>query len=112
MVDDPLIGAQLGNFRLERLLGRGGMATVYYGHDVMLDRPVAIKVVDRRFRDNAAYTDRFLREARSVARWRHEHIIQVYHVGEQEGLHYMVMEYIPGGDLASLLADQRACETL
>lgn len=112
MVDDPLIGAQLGNFRLERLLGRGGMAAVYYGHDVMLDRPVAIKVVDRRFRDNDAYTERFLREARSVARWRHEHIIQVYHVGEQEGLHYMVMEHIPGGDLASLLADQRACETL
>jgi serine/threonine protein kinase len=112
MVDDPLIGAQLGNFRVERLLGRGGMAAVYYGHDVMLDRPVAIKVVDRRYRDNDAYTARFLREARAVARWRHEHIIQVYHVGEQEGLHYMVMEYIAGGDLASLLAEQRACETL
>lgn len=112
MVDDPLIGAQLGNFRLERLLGRGGMAAVYYGHDMMLDRPVAIKIVDRRFRDNDAYTERFLREARAVARWRHENIIQVYHVGEQNGLHYMVMEYIGGGDLASLLAEQQACETL
>ncbi len=112
MVDDPFIGRQLGNFRVERLLGRGGMAAVYYGHDVMLDRPVAIKVIDRRYRDNEAYTARFLREARAVARWRHEHIIHVYHVGEEDGVHYMVMEHIPGGDLASLLAERRACGEL
>jgi tRNA A-37 threonylcarbamoyl transferase component Bud32 len=112
MVGDPFIGSQLGNFRVERLLGRGGMAAVYYGHDVMLDRPVAIKIVDRRYRDNADYTARFLREARAVARWRHENIIQVYHVGEQEGVHYMVMEYVPGGDLASLLADHQASDNL
>ncbi|MDT8305961.1 MAG: serine/threonine-protein kinase [Anaerolineae bacterium] len=112
MVGDPFIGSQLGNFRVERLLGRGGMAAVYYGHDVMLDRPVAIKIVDRRYRDNEAYTTRFLREARAVARWRHEHIIQVYHVGEQDGVHYMVMEYVPGGDLASLLAEHRATDSL
>lgn len=112
MVGDPFIGSQLGNFRVERLLGRGGMAAVYYGHDVMLDRPVAIKIVDRRYRDNEAYTTRFLREARAVARWRHEHIIQVYHVGEQDGIHYMVMEYVPGGDLSSLLAEHHATDTL
>jgi tRNA A-37 threonylcarbamoyl transferase component Bud32 len=112
MVDDPFIGRQLGNFRVERLLGRGGMAAVYYGHDVMLDRPVAIKVIDSRYRDNEIYMARFLREARAVARWRHEHIIHVYHVGEEDGVHYMVMEHVPGGDLASLLAEHRACDTL
>jgi tRNA A-37 threonylcarbamoyl transferase component Bud32 len=112
MVDDPFIGRQLGNFRVERLLGRGGMAAVYYGHDVMLDRPVAIKVIDSRYRDNEVYMARFLREARAVARWRHEHIIHVYHVGEEDGVHYMVMEHVPGGDLASLLAEHRACDTL
>ena len=52
MIDnDPLIGRQLANFLIERVLGRGGMAQVYYGHDVKLQRPVAIKVIDARYRN-------------------------------------------------------------
>jgi len=86
MTDDPLIGRQLANFRLERVLGRGGMAQVYYGLDVKLQRPVAVKVIDARFRDNPAYARRFVREAQAVATWRHENIAQIYYADEEGGL--------------------------
>ncbi|MCX7755550.1 MAG: serine/threonine protein kinase [Anaerolineales bacterium] len=100
---DPLIGKQLANFRIERVLGRGGMAQVYYGQDIKLQRPVAIKVIDARYRDNPQYARRFVTEARAVARWRHENIIQIYYADDQDGLYYYVMEYIDGPDLASVL---------
>jgi serine/threonine protein kinase len=104
MKDDPLIGKQLANFLIERVLGRGGMAQVYYGQDVKLQRPVAIKVIDARYRGKPAYAQRFVKEARAVARWRHENIMQIYYADDQDGLYYYVMEYIDGQDLASVLA--------
>ena len=105
MQKDPLIGQNLGNYHIERLLGRGGMAQVYYGWDINLDRPVAIKVIDVRYRESLAYAARFLREARTVAAWHHEHIVQIYYCsGEQEALHYFVMAYIEGMDLRELVA--------
>lgn len=61
---DPLIGQQIANFRIERLLGRGGMAVVYYGWDTALERPVALKVIDARFREDPFYTTHF-RSSRS-----------------------------------------------
>jgi serine/threonine-protein kinase len=84
MTDDPLLGKQLDNFRLERVLGHGGMGQVYYGWDVKLQRPVAIKVIDFRFRHNAAYAKRFVLEAQAAAAWHHENIAQIYHADEQE----------------------------
>ncbi len=104
MTDDPLIGKQLANYRLERILGRGGMAQVYYGTDVKLQRPVAVKVIDARFRDNPAYAERFVREARAVATWRHENIAQIYYADEEGDLYYFAMEYIDGVDLGQLLS--------
>jgi len=104
MSGDPLIGRQLANFRIERVLGRGGMAQVYYGQDVKLNRPVAIKVIDARFRSNPAYATRFVREAQAVATWRHENIAQVYYADEDDDLYYFVMEYIDGLDLDELIA--------
>ena len=103
MTDDALIGLQLANFRLERVLGRGGMAQVYYGWDVKLERPVAVKVIDSRFRDNPAYAKRFVREAQAVAAWHHENIAQIYYADEQGGLYYFAMEFIDGLDLGRVL---------
>jgi serine/threonine protein kinase len=103
MIDDPLLGRQLANFRIERVIGRGGMAVVYYGQDVTLRRPVAIKVIDARYRDNPTYAERFVREAQAVALWRHENIIHIYYAGEESGLYYFVMEYIDGADLGQLI---------
>jgi serine/threonine protein kinase len=102
MPDDPLIGHQLGNFRVERVIGRGGMATVYFGTDVRLQRPVAIKVVDARYRGDMEYAQRFIREARAVAAWRHENIVQIYHADEADGLFFFAMEYIDGKDLGQI----------
>ena len=101
---DPLIGRQLGPFRVDRILGRGGMAQVYYGWDVKLNRPVAIKVIDARYRDDPSYAKRFVQEAQSVATWNHENIIKVYYGDDQDGLYYYAMEFIDGRDLAQLLA--------
>lgn len=112
MTDDPLIGRQLANFQVESIIGRGGMAQVYFGHDVKLQRPVAIKVIDARYRDDPAYAQRFVREAQTVASWRHENIVQVYFADEEDGLYYFVMEYIDGPSLAELLAQQEAEGTL
>ena len=109
MSDDPLIGRQLANFRIESVIGRGGMAQVYYGHDVTLERPVAIKIIDMRYRGNLAYAQRFVREAQTVATWRHENILQVYYAAQEDNLYYFVMEYMDGPDLGELL-DQHAKE--
>lgn len=107
-MDDPLIGSQLANFRIERLIGRGGMAQVYYGWDVKLERSVAIKVIDARYRDNPAYAERFVREARAVATWHHENIVQIYYADDQDDLYYFVMECIEGLNLGELLSQHIA----
>jgi serine/threonine protein kinase len=100
MTDDPLIGRKLSNFVVKRVLGRGGMAQVYYGEDIKLQRPVAIKVIDVRYRNKPDYAQRFVKEARVVAGWRHENIIQIYYADDQDGFYYYAMEYIDGEDLA------------
>ncbi|HXV44796.1 MAG TPA: protein kinase, partial [Anaerolineae bacterium] len=102
--DDPLLGRQLANFRIARPLGRGGMAQVYYGWDVKLQRPVAIKVIDARYRHDPTYAERFVREAQTIAKWRHEHIINIYYADDETGLYYFAMEYIDGQDLGELMA--------
>ncbi len=104
MIDDPLIGYQIGNYRIERLIGQGGMAQVYYGWDQGLHRPVAVKVIDARLRGNLGYAQRFIQEARSVATWHHKHILQVFYAGDDNGLYYFAMEYIDGLDLGQLIA--------
>lgn len=101
---DPLIGRQLASFRLDRVLGRGGMATVYYGWDVKLARPVAVKLIDARHQGDPAYAERFVNEARSIATWRHPNILQVYYADDDDGLYYYVMEYVAGRDLSAVLA--------
>ena len=103
--DDPLIGHQLANFSVERVLRRGGMAQIYYGRDVKLARPVAIKVIDTRYRTNPAYAERFVREARAIATWRHENIVQIFYADDIEGLYYYVMEYVDGMDLSQLIVE-------
>lgn len=102
-MNDPLIGQQLSNYRIDAVIGRGGMATVYYGWDVNLHRPAAVKVIDARYRHNPTYAERFLQEARAVATWRHDNILQVYYAAQEEELYYFAMEYVDGPDLGQVM---------
>lgn len=105
MFTDPMIGRQLANFHIERIIQRGGMAQVYYGLDVKLQRPVAIKIIDTFYRENPSYARRFIEEARMVATWSHENIIRIYYADDENELYYFVMEYLDGSDLGAVLLD-------
>ena len=104
MKKDSLIDRVLANYEVKRLIGRGGMAEVYLGWDVKLRRQVAIKVFDVQNRSGKSQASRFIQEARMMAQWRHDNIVQIYYAGDETGLYYYVMEYIDGYDLASILS--------
>jgi tetratricopeptide (TPR) repeat protein len=101
-------------YRLERTLGRGGMAAVWLGHDEVLDRPVAIKVLSDTISSDPAFKARFRREARTAAGLSHPNLVGVYDFSDQGVRPYLVMEFVPGRDLASLLAreEQLNCDQL
>jgi eukaryotic-like serine/threonine-protein kinase len=108
-------GAQLKDrYRLERLLGRGGMASVWLASDEVLDRPVAIKVLSDTIASDPEFLARFRREARVAASLSHPNLIGVYDYAEGEERPYLVMEYVPGENLAERLAANVAtdCEGL
>lgn len=109
---ESLIGQQLENYKIEGLLGRGGMSQVYLGRDVNLNRQVAIKVVDSRHRGNPAYAERFIREAQSIAALNHEHIIKIFHFSTSDTLSFFAMEYIEGRNLGSILTTYKYRELL
>ncbi len=92
-----------GRYQLERILGRGGMATVYAAWDTRLDLRRAVKILDPTMLQNTAVRERFEREARLMARLRHPHILTVHDVGEEDGKPYIIMELLTGGSLADLI---------
>lgn len=106
-ISDPLIGSQLGDYRIVDMLGRGGMARVYRGYDEKLDRYAAVKVIDAQLtnEDEEEYRERFLREARSIARLNHPNIVGVYQFGEVDSIYYMAMAFIEGRDLGQILRE-------
>jgi tRNA A-37 threonylcarbamoyl transferase component Bud32 len=97
---------QLDEYTELRLVGQGGAAAVYSARHPSLNRTVAIKVLSEHLIQESDFRRRFEREARIIASLRHRSIVQVYDFGEQEGLYYMVMEYVDGPDLGSLLREQ------
>ena len=98
-----LNGQRLGKYVLDQPIGRGGMATVYRGHDAALNRPVAIKVLDPATTADPGAVERFRREAILAANLEHPHIVPVYDVQEAEGLWYIAMRYVPGESLRDIL---------
>lgn len=99
-----LIGRELGPYRVLEQLGVGGMATVYKAYHAAMDRYVAIKVLPEHLAREAGFRARFEREARTIARLEHRHILPVYDVAEDDGVPYLVMRFTDGGDLADLIA--------
>lgn len=96
-------------FVLDREIGSGGMSTVFLGHDEVLDRPVAVKILKPGF-EGSETGARFRREGITAARLSHPNIVQVYDAGEDEldgrGVSYIVMEYVSGGDLKNLIDEK------
>ena len=88
-----------GRYELVEKIGEGGMARVFRGRDNLLKRTVAIKVLKDQMTGDAAFVRRFQREAQSAAALSHPHIVNIYDVGEEEGLYFMVMEYVDGKNL-------------
>lgn len=93
----------LGEFRLLRRLGRGGMADVFLAEQTSLHRNVAVKVLRSDLLKEASYLSRFQREASAAAGLNHPNIVQVYTVGEQEGVYFIAQEYVQGQNLREFL---------
>jgi serine/threonine protein kinase len=100
----------LGNHKLVREIGRGGMSIVYLATQLDLKRPVALKILRPGLAVERSHVERFEREARSIARLQHPHIVQVHAVGETDGWHWIAMEYVEGKSLAQVYAALPAAE--
>ena len=97
------IGRTVGGYQIAEEIGRGGAAIVYRAYQPQLERWVAIKVLSFAEAGSPEFLARFRREARAIAALRHPNILTIYDYGEEEGVAYIVMEYVPGGPLKSIL---------
>ncbi|HEY0252531.1 MAG TPA: serine/threonine-protein kinase [Kofleriaceae bacterium] len=103
---DPLIGKVLANrYQISRVLGEGAMGRVYLAHHIKVGRPFAIKILHARLLDDPKQVARFEREAELAGRLHHANVIGVVDIGQLDELRYMVMDYVEGKDLSSLLAE-------
>ncbi len=107
---DPRIGSELFGYRVEALLGRGGMSVVYRAHDLALDRKVALKLLASELAGDDRFRARFLRESRVAASLDHPNVVPIYEAGEAEGLLCIAMRYVEGTDLKRLLREEGALE--
>jgi len=98
-MNDELIGATFGHYRITQSLGQGGMAAVYKAYQENLDREVAIKILPEHYTHNPQFVARFKLEARALARLSHPNIVTVHDAGEFQRRLYIVMAYIAGGTL-------------
>jgi hypothetical protein len=98
-----LVGRQIDHYRVDALLGEGGMGSVYKAYDIHLARPVALKIMHANFASQAEFQRRFMQEAQAAARLDHPSIVDIYRFGSGDGVLYMVMEFVPGASLGTYL---------
>jgi ABC-type branched-subunit amino acid transport system substrate-binding protein len=96
-------GTTFSNYRVDSLLGRGGMGMVYLARDLSLDRPVALKLIAPELADDEQFRARFLREPKLAASLDHPNVIPIYEAGEHDGQLYLAMRFVEGSDLRTLL---------
>lgn len=101
-------GTHLAGFRVEALIGRGGMGVVYRATQLSLERPVALKLISPELASEERFRERFLREARLTASLDHPHLLPVYEAGEDEGTLFLAMRLVEGSSLAELLRSEGA----
>ncbi len=100
---DNLLGKQIEQYRIEALLGEGGMGSVYRAFDVNLARYVALKVMHRQFATQSQFQQRFMQEAQAIARLSHPSIVVVFNFENKQGLLYIVMEFVRGLSLGAYI---------
>jgi streptogramin lyase len=108
---DPVPGSEIAGFRLEVLLGRGGMGAVYRATDVRLGRSVALKLLVPELAESDRFRERFLRESQLAAALDHPNIIPIYAAGDADGQLYLAMRYVEGSDLRQLIAREAPLDT-
>ncbi len=101
-----MIGQTLSHYKIIEKLGSGGQGEVYLAEDSRLDRKVALKILPQHLSERAELRERFEREARAVSSLNHPHICTLYDIGEQDGIHYLVMEHLVGETLEARLAKE------
>jgi len=97
----------LGDFQIKRQLGKGGMGVVYLAHQISLDRDCALKVMAKELAAKSGFVERFIREARSMAKIQHPNVVSCYAVNEDKGLHFVAMELIDGKSAQDWLKAKR-----
>src|SRR5918997_2918012 len=101
-----------GRYRVVERIGSGGMADVYRAEDTHLGREVALKILHRRFAQDAEFVERFRREARAAAGLQHPHVVGVYDRGEHEGTYYIAMELLQGRTLKDIVVAEAPLDQL
>src|SRR5436305_13073623 len=101
-------GSVIGGYRIDDLIGRGGMGLVYRATNVALNRIYALKVLAPGLAEDDQFRQRFKREMRIAASLHHPNVVGIHYAGEHEGLLFFVMDYVTGTDLREVLLDQGA----
>jgi tRNA A-37 threonylcarbamoyl transferase component Bud32 len=105
-IGDFPAGSQVAGYQIQELVGRGGMAVVYRASDMRLDRQVALKVLAPELTRDSAFRQRFIRESRSGASVDHPNVVPVFEAGEADGVLFIAMRYVAGGDVRALIASE------
>ena len=110
MSTDPRVGTQIGEYRIERMLGRGGMSVVYLAEHVRLKRKAALKLLSPELAEDPTFRARFVSEWERLAQLDHPNIIPVFEAGETDGLLYIAMRYVRSTDLKGLIEQEGPLE--
>jgi serine/threonine protein kinase len=102
---DSRIGTELAGYRIEVLIGRGGMGVVYRARDLALDRDVALKLLAPHLADDVSFRERFLTESRLAASLEHPNVVPIHDAGEVDGQLYIAMRLVEGSDLKAILRE-------
>src|SRR3954466_11979531 len=99
-------GAVIAGYRIEEVIGKGGMGVIYRAYQIALDREVALKVISPELADDPDFQARFQRESRIAASIKHPNVVTIYDAQEADGVLFLAMDLVEGTDLRVLLSEQ------